>query len=204
MKGVDVLLKALEILAPRCRFELQLVYQNSHMELAYREQAARSGLADRVHFLGLKSAQELAALYRAADLLVLPSHGEALPAVINEALMCGLPVVATRVGGILDQVGPHGYLVRPGDPAALADTIARALVDVAGGCIRHAEISRYATERFSVEAMVEGHLALYQRLFDEAKPPARCRLGYKAVNVGASLLLSTLGGRLAGKGLMTG
>jgi glycosyltransferase involved in cell wall biosynthesis len=204
MKGVDVLLEALAILGPRTRFELQLVYQNAGLESSYRTLAARLGVADRVHFLGLKSGEELAELYRAADLFVLPSYGEALPAVINEAMMCGLPVVATRVGGIPDQVGPHGYLVEPGDPAALAATIGRALEDVRLGRISHAEISRYATGRFSIEAMVEGHLALYRRLVAGDLPPRRSRLGYRAANLGAGFLLGALGSQLAGKGLLTG
>jgi glycosyltransferase involved in cell wall biosynthesis len=204
MKGVDVLLHALETLAPRLKFSLQLVYQNTQMESAYRELAARIGLADRVEFLGLKSAAELAELYRAADLFILPSRGEALPCVINEAMMCGLPVVATRVGGIVDQVGPHGYLVEPDDPAALAATISRALADIDQGKIANAEISRYATERFSIAAMVEGHLTLYRRLLEQAKPLERSRVGLQAANLGASFLLNTVGNRLAGKGLLTG
>jgi glycosyltransferase involved in cell wall biosynthesis len=206
MKGVDVLLQALSTLGPRMPWELRLVYQNSSLEPSYRALAARLGIADRVEFLGLKSAAELAELYNAADLFVLPSHGEALPAVITEALMCGLPVVATRVGGIPDQVGPHGYLAPPADPAALAGAIARALGAVAGGRIAHAEISRYANRRFSIDAMVEAHRALYRYLSAGAgaRPPQRRRLAFQAVNLGANLLLGAVGPRLAGRGLLTG
>jgi len=174
------------------------------METAYRDLAARIGVADRVQFLGLKSTGELAKLYRTADLFVLPSHGEALPAVITEALMCGLPVVATRVGGIPDQVGPHGYIVPPGDPAALAETLRQALADVAAEKIKHAEISKYATQRYSAETMADEHLTLYRRVRATAKPPERCRIGFQPVNLGASFLLNTVGQRLAGKGLLTG
>jgi glycosyltransferase involved in cell wall biosynthesis len=204
MKGVDVLLRAAALLGPRTKFELELVYQNAGLELTYRELAARIGIADRVQFLGLRSAEELAALYRAADLFVLASHGEALPAVITEAMMCGLPVVATRVGGIPDQVGPHGYLVEPGNPAALADAIGRALGDIAEGRIARAEVSRWANERFSASAMIDEHLALYHRLLAATAPPERCRIGYRAANLGASFFLNTLGPKLAGKGLLTG
>jgi glycosyltransferase involved in cell wall biosynthesis len=204
MKGVDVLLRAAALLGPNTKFELQLVYQNSGLELTYRELAARLGIADRVQFLGLRSADELAALYRAADLFVLASHGEALPAVITEAMMCGLPVVATRVGGVPDQVGPHGYLVEPGDPAALAATIRQALGAIDEGRVSRAEISRWTSARYSARAMVDEHLALYSRLLAAATPPARCRSRFQAVNLGASLLLNVLGQRLAGRGLLTG
>jgi glycosyltransferase involved in cell wall biosynthesis len=204
MKGVDVLLRAAALLGPAMKFELQLVYQNSSLELTYRELAARLGIADRVQFLGLRSAGELAGLYRAADLFVLASHGEALPAVITEAMMCGLPVVATRVGGVPDQVGPHGYLVEPGDAVALAATIRRAQVAIDEGRISRGAISAWASARYSAAAMVDEHLALYRRLLADTRPPARCRTAYQALNLGASLLLNVLGQKLAGRGLLTG
>ena len=75
MKAVDLLLEAMAILGPRIKFNLKVVYQNSTLERSLRL-AARLGIADRVDFLGLKSATEIAELYRAADLFVLPSHGE--------------------------------------------------------------------------------------------------------------------------------
>jgi glycosyltransferase involved in cell wall biosynthesis len=202
MKGVDVLLKAVKILESRRKIELQLAYQSSWLESSYRELAAQLGIADRVHFLGLKSAAELAELYRSADLFVLPSNGEALPAVVTEAMMCGLPVVATRVGGVRDQVGPYGYVIEPGDPAKLAVAIDRALGDVAEGRFSNAEIGRYATERFSVESMVGKHLALYRGLLTSGWPPERLRAKYWLLNSGGRVLLDTAGRRLSGKGLL--
>lgn len=202
MKGVDVLLKAVKILESMRKIELQLAYQNSCLESSYRELAAQLGIADRVHFLGLKSAHELAELYRSADLFVLPSYGEALSSVVIEAMMCGLPVVATRVGGARDQVGPHGFVIEPGDPAKLAVAIDRALGDVAKGRVSNAEIGRFATERFSVESMVEKHLALYQGLLTSGRPPERLKATYRLLNKGGRLLLDTVGRRLSGKGLL--
>ncbi len=72
--------------------------------------------------LGSLSQEELASWYRAADLLVLPSHSEGTPVVVMEALSCGTPVLATRVGGVpgLIEPGLTGELVDPGQPAQLA------------------------------------------------------------------------------------
>ncbi|MEE3181257.1 MAG: glycosyltransferase [Planctomycetota bacterium] len=72
--------------------------------------------------LGVLSQEDLASWYRAADLLVLPSHSEGTPLVVMEALSCGTPVLATRVGGVpaLIEPGITGELVNPGQPGLLA------------------------------------------------------------------------------------
>ncbi|MBI4604059.1 MAG: glycosyltransferase [Planctomycetes bacterium] len=83
----------------------------------------------RVRLLGRVPQRELALWCHAADLFVLPSHAEGSPVTVMEALASGLPVVATRVGGIPELVedGATGWLVPPRDPEALAGAIERAL-----------------------------------------------------------------------------
>jgi glycosyltransferase involved in cell wall biosynthesis len=65
----------------------------------------------------------------ASDVLCLPSLNEGLPNVALEAMACGLPVVASRVGGVPEIVheGVNGFLVAPSDPNALAEALRRAL-----------------------------------------------------------------------------
>lgn len=82
---------------------------------------ASRGLQDRVRLLGPQRPAEVARWMNAADALCLPSHHEGIPNVILEALACGLPVLATRVGGIPEVVDErNGILVPMQDPAALA------------------------------------------------------------------------------------
>ena len=93
-----------------------------------RARAARHGLA--VDFLGPRD--DVPALMADADLLVLPSTFEGLPLVVLEAMAHGLPVVATRIGGVTEALGPdHPWLVPPADPRALAQTLASAIDDAA-------------------------------------------------------------------------
>ncbi len=100
-----------------------------------RHQARDSGVADRVHLVGARAHDDLAASYAAADLLVLASRFESFGMVVTEALAHGLPVVSTDVGGLPATLGllPGGYrpglLVPPGDPAALAGALGRWLRD---------------------------------------------------------------------------
>jgi glycosyltransferase involved in cell wall biosynthesis len=95
--------------------------------------AVPAGVQARVH-RGLKpQSEELVALYRAADIFALPSRGDCMPQAVTEALACGLPVVATRVGAIPEMVtdGVNGYLVAPRDPRAIGVALA-ALVQQPG------------------------------------------------------------------------
>ena len=84
---------------------------------------------DGCELLGTLSPQELARWYRAADLLVLPSHSEGSPLVVMEALSCGTPVLATRVGGVPELVEPgrSGELVHPMQPERLAEKLGELL-----------------------------------------------------------------------------
>jgi glycosyltransferase involved in cell wall biosynthesis len=98
---------------------------------AARQFSTRHGLSSSVRFLG--SVDPVDPLLRAADVLVQPSHFEALGLSAVEALASGVPVTASAVGGLLDFVidDDNGKLCPPNDPAALAASL-RALIDDSG------------------------------------------------------------------------
>ncbi|WP_426661094.1 glycosyltransferase [Rhodanobacter aciditrophus] len=99
------------------------------------------GVATRVRLAGAMPHEALPDWFRAADLLCLPSHNEGVPNVVLEAMACGTPVVATRVGGIPEVVPAYaGRLVPPGDRDALAD----ALVKATAQAWDHAAIAEHA------------------------------------------------------------
>ncbi len=90
---------------------------------------ARAAATGRVRRLGYRS--DVPAVLAAADIFVLPSHFEGLPMSVIEAMLCGLPVVASDIRGPREQVvhGTTGLLVPPGDAARLADALARLVGD---------------------------------------------------------------------------
>lgn len=92
------------------------------------ERVAALGLDARVMRPGRLPHHQLVRWMCAADVLVLPSHGEGVPNVVLEAMACGRPVVATEVGGIPEVLPDSaGLLVPPGDPARLAAALDRVL-----------------------------------------------------------------------------
>jgi glycosyltransferase involved in cell wall biosynthesis len=126
-KGVDLLLEALSRLSERDSIHLDVVGDGA-MRPKYERLASRLGLEEAVTFHGLKSKAELAALMRNGDLFVLASRYENNPCVLLEAMVSGLPAVATRVGGVPDALGETaGVLVNPSDPNSLAAGIEDAL-----------------------------------------------------------------------------
>jgi len=100
-------------------------------EASLRARALRLGLGEAARFLGAQPQDVLPAYYAAADVTVLPSHYESFGMVALEAMACGSPVIASRVGGLTTTVhdGVTGFLVPEGDVAALAERIAALLAD---------------------------------------------------------------------------
>ncbi len=83
-----------------------------------------------IHFVGFQKKEELARYYRAADLLVLPTHSDVWGLVVNEAMACGLPVVTTDqcvAGAELIENGVNGYLVPAWEPEILAQSVNQVL-----------------------------------------------------------------------------
>jgi glycosyltransferase involved in cell wall biosynthesis len=130
------------------------------------EQRAHTHLGGHAHFLGVVDSTLLHALYARADVFVHAPLYEGSSLVTLEAMAHGLPVVATRAGGIPDKVrdGQTGRLVAPGDVEALA----AALADLAAGPSRRHEMGRRGRERaeavFAWERIIERVLALYRSL----------------------------------------
>lgn len=90
--------------------------------------AARLALAGRVTFTGFVPDEDLAGLYNAATMLVLPSKGEGFGLPVVEAMACGLPVAASAANSLPEVLGGAGLLFDPDDPGAIAAAI-RQLLD---------------------------------------------------------------------------
>ncbi len=128
VKGLHDLIEAFSKVAAATPSAHLILVGEGSLRGELQEVARRGGLGQRVHFPGRCSFDEVARWMAASDLFCLPSHSEGCPNVVIEALSCGLPVVATEVGGTPELVNEScGILVSPQSPGALGEAISRAL-----------------------------------------------------------------------------
>ncbi|MCB2185086.1 MAG: glycosyltransferase family 4 protein [Deltaproteobacteria bacterium] len=128
LKGIQHAIAALGLLArERPRLKL-LVAGEGPYRGELEQKAAELGLADRVRLLGFLPQTRLAGFYALGRVALFPSLGEeSLGLSAAEALACGVPVVASRLGGLPEAVGPGGLLVEPRDAAGLAAAVGELL-----------------------------------------------------------------------------
>jgi glycosyltransferase involved in cell wall biosynthesis len=167
-KALSVFIEAFASLAdPHPRAHLVLG-GDGPCEQELRELVARSGLDERVHFLGMR--QDVPEILRSLDIAVMSSDFEGTPLFALECMAAGTPLVATRVGGLPDLVedGRTGTLVPPRDPAALSDAIDQLISDPD----RRAAVASAARERaeeFSIDRIAERFGSMYESLLDRAR-----------------------------------
>ena len=162
-KGFGVLVEAAAIVArldPGAGF---IHFGDGPLRETIRRQIAELGLEDRFILAGHRD--DLDRFLPHWDLCVLPSFTEGLPTVVLESYAAGVPVVATAVGGTPEAVadGVDGYLVPPGDPAALA----RRILDILHGDAKRLEMGRLGRQRIRANFTFDAQAVQFQYLCDE-------------------------------------
>ncbi|ALX14376.1 hypothetical protein P350_22755 [Burkholderia cepacia JBK9] len=162
-KGVDVLIEALGLLA-RQGFDLTLRLAGEGDVGHWRSVAGAHGVIDRVYFEGWLDGDDKLSFYRNAFVFCLPSQFEAFGIAALEAMFCGVPVVATRVGGLQDLIseGVTGYLVPPNDAEALACRVRQLLENpMLATRMKAAALSR-AKQDYTAKTISEQYVRCYR------------------------------------------
>jgi glycosyltransferase involved in cell wall biosynthesis len=160
VKRLDVLLQAVAALDND--LTLRLVGTGPERD-AVEKAAAALGIAHRVELPG--PVRDPAAELVAGDIFVLPSAAENCPLALLQAMACGLPVVASRVGGIPEVVrdGVEGLLVPPGSAAALATALGRLVADPVERQRMGARARERIMSRFTIAACVDDLSGTYRK-----------------------------------------
>jgi glycosyltransferase involved in cell wall biosynthesis len=166
-KDVGTLVEAFRLVGEQAC--LIIVGDGPERQAAERQVLGSRSLAGRVHFTGFLPHVQIPAVLRHIDLLVLATRYEELPSVLVEGMAAGLPVVASRVGGIpaLVDHDENGLLVPPGDAAALAGAITRVLTEP-GTAARLSAAARDTAKRYTWPALARQVAMVYQEV--TAKP----------------------------------
>ncbi len=169
-KGPDVLVEAIAALEeavgegglppPREPFRVAVLGEGPLLP-ELRARAGALGVEARIRWLG--RVEDADRHFRAFDAFALSSRTEGTPMALFEAMEAGVPVVATRVGGVPEVVSDEeAVLVPPDDPAALARALASLLADPAAAAARAERARRVLRERFGPEAWVRRYDAVYE------------------------------------------
>ena len=169
-KGIVYLLEAWrEVIHDFPDAKLLLLGDGPLME-SMKRKAATLGIGGSVIFQG--HVHQVTDFLRGTDLFVLPSLQEGMPNSLLEAMACGLPVVATRIGGGIDIInsGDNGILVKPGDTKDLALGIVNILKDKEHATSLAARGLQTVRESYSLDSIAPRYLALYERIVPPSLP----------------------------------
>jgi len=169
-KGHADLLAALRLLLrdhPQLAIKVILVGDGIERPTLERAAAAH-GLASSVIFAG--QCPNVWPYYALADVFVLPSHSEGSPNALLEAMAAGVPIIASKVGGVPETVedGTSALLVPQAKPAAMASALARVLEDPALAARLVSNASERLVKRFSPESRYQALLEVYRSVKETA------------------------------------
>jgi glycosyltransferase involved in cell wall biosynthesis len=163
-KGHSLLLQAMQQLATEYP-QLQLVcFGKGPLKDALQQEASERGLQERVQFVGFRN--DLQNWMGCIDVLVHPALMEGLGISLIQAAACAVPIIASRAGGMPEIVRheQNGLLIEPGDLDALVQALKR-LIDEPETRQQFGQAGRQLVQsEFSIDAMVQGNLAVYQQL----------------------------------------
>ncbi|EKF9406073.1 TPA: exopolysaccharide biosynthesis glycosyltransferase VpsI [Vibrio cholerae] len=163
-KGVGDLIQAFALVKQRCP-EAQLYLAGDGEIETYQAMAEQLGLNGSVHCLGWIAGEAKLKLLTQTDIYCLPSYNEGFPMGVIEAMSAGIPVVASRAGGIPDAIsdGEQGRLIEAGDVVALA----QALGDLIEQRTENQRIATAAKQKFAENFSLQAVIPRLQTLYDE-------------------------------------
>jgi glycosyltransferase involved in cell wall biosynthesis len=163
-KGHRYLIDATRVIKDETPKVKLIVVGSGSLEMELTRQAQDLGVEDLVFFLGFR--EDVPRILASLDLFVLSSHMEGLGSSILDAMAAGLPVVATRAGGIPEIVVHRetGLLVPPRSPSALAEAVLKLFKDRKLAAALGEKGFRVVHEKFSAEAMAERIVDVYGRI----------------------------------------
>jgi glycosyltransferase involved in cell wall biosynthesis len=180
-KGIRDLLHAFAALRERVPDAVLYLVGEGPDRAAMEQLAAELGVAQQARFKGFVA--DPRAYLAQADVFVLASHNEPGGLVLCEAREKGRAIVATRVGGNPEMLdgGEAGVLVPPHDPASLAQALGELLTDPAMHA-RFAARAPQSLEKFSVQRVSDGYLAIYERTLASCQPRRFANIATRSID----------------------
>lgn len=165
VKGIPYLINAVAQIVEKYKDILLVLVGDGELKPELQELVHKHGIKEHVLFAGKRSTDEMPYWMNAADIVVLPSLHEGMPNVVLEAMSCGISVIATKVGGVVEVItdGVDGLLVEPADSTEISNKIDFLFSNPQ----IHAEISERARTKvleYDVKNSVKNMMKIYENV----------------------------------------
>ena len=167
-KGFHFLIEALPQVVKEAKFPLEVeIVGSGQEEESLKNLAQQLGVRDILNFVGQLPYEGLLSKYQQADIFVLPSLSEGMPCVMLEAMACGLPVVASDIGGNEELVypGQNGYLFSAGHSQGLAESLIK-IINHPALRKKMGQESLRIIQDYDWSKITEKYIAIYQEIFN--------------------------------------
>lgn len=163
-KGLDILLKAAQEVLMQCPSAFFVIVGEGKERNLLQDMAVKLGIEDNVSFLGERS--DVEKIIPCFDIACSSSRTETFPLVILEYMSCGVPVVATSVGGVPEMVneGVNGMLAKSECPSELAEKLVRMIRDKKMRESMVINARKTVEERFTLDKMTESYKDLFKEI----------------------------------------
>ena len=163
-KGVSVLLEAWGKLAKDHQDVLLVIVGGGPLEKKLKDQSRELGIEENVKFFGFVN--NIGDYLAATDIFVFPSFQEGFPNSVLEAMACGIPVISTKIGGVVDVIrdGENGLLVEPGNVNQLADALKKLISDAEYASTLGKNALKTVRENYNINLIANKYVKLYGRL----------------------------------------
>ena len=172
-KGQDVLLRAVGLIKDRAK-NFCVMFAGDGPDREKLDALTRElGIEHMVKFLGHQ--KKVATVYRASDFMIMPSRSEAMPNALLESNALGVPVIATRVGGVPEvaEDGVTAWIIPSDDPQAMADAILACLHDPTERAQRAQRARAFVSAQHDPRRRAARYVELYESLLGRSFQPAR-------------------------------
>jgi glycosyltransferase involved in cell wall biosynthesis len=165
-KGLESLMRAMVDVVKINDKILLVLIGSGDLDKSLKDMVCELGLEKHVKFKGL--IENVDEYLDASDIFIFPSFSEGMPNSLLEAMACGLPVIASKIGGVVDVVedGKSGILFEAGDVSGLASAMVRLLNDNELRFKLGAEARKRIVENFSIDKIADEYINLYKEVLN--------------------------------------
>lgn len=165
-KGIHILLQSFAMVVKKYKNIFLIILGGGYLEKNLKDQSQTFGIDKNIKFCGFVT--NIHEYLNATDIYIFPSFQEGFPNAVLEAMACGLPVIATKIGGVVDIIkdGENGLLVEPGNKNELANALKKLISEPGYALSLGQNALKTIRENYGIDIIVNKYLHLYAKMMN--------------------------------------